>query len=152
MTDIKEQLRRFIKFCGMGQRALPVDALAAIERLEAENALMRSEHAASLIRINAEACEKIAALRTSNERMETALRLVQDALHIGACEYDDVRAMLTTIEQALSTPQPVETDKERDARRASVLNTVIHPYTRWHPMFAARMARAIAESDKEQRL
>lgn len=107
------------------------------------------------------------ALQASNERMEAALNAVADlindshgvaGLHLNGdvAPWDELRTggpyeeWLVAFDTALST-QPVETDEERDARRASVLNTVIQPYTRWHPMFAARMARAIAESDKKAR-
>lgn len=34
MTDIKERLRRFAKFMGMGEDALVVVALAEIERMD----------------------------------------------------------------------------------------------------------------------
>lgn len=120
------------------------DARSEIERLEAENALMRSEHAASLIRINAEACKKIATLQAANERMEAALTSLAtaDLKQIGPWSMREVaRAALST--------HPVETEAERDERRANAVEQVFNTtYIGVIPL-PLRIARAIAESDKE---
>lgn len=139
MTDIKERLRDR----NLDQGGWPNDygdALAEIERLEAENAT----------------------LQASNQRMEAALRRARDDMEGWAAyaapnfrEKWDLDGDLAAIDEALTlSTQPVETDEERDERRADVIDpeaalrrVLFGQVEPWD--IALSKARAIAESDKK---
>jgi len=177
MTDIKERLRAVAETVLQPGSKMPSwmahtaqDAHAEIERLESAIVMRKAAFEAVKDDSIAFASENVSlraerdALQASNERMEAALRRARDDMEgWGAYaapnfrEKWDLDGDLAAIDEALTlSTQPVETDEERDERRADVIDpeaairrTLFGQVEPWD--IALSKARAIAESDKARK-